>query len=109
MNINLTMGLFWVRPHIFLSIDGRTREYFGIELPKAVYRLGSTSIFSKRQPRDETFPENVSLSLAIDYQRAEIDANVKAKPTTTVNGALLAGRRLLGQPRSARSDTTFSS
>jgi len=33
-NINLTMGLFWVRPDRFLSLDGKMRDYLGIKLPK---------------------------------------------------------------------------
>jgi 5-methylcytosine-specific restriction protein B len=34
VNINLTMGLFWIRPDTFLSLDSRNREYLGIKLPK---------------------------------------------------------------------------
>jgi len=33
-NINLTMGLFWIRPNQFISLDGKMRDYLGIELPK---------------------------------------------------------------------------
>jgi 5-methylcytosine-specific restriction protein B len=33
-NINLTMGLFWCRPNSFISLDGKMRDYFQIELPK---------------------------------------------------------------------------
>lgn len=32
-NINLTMGLFWIRPNTFLSLDNLTRNFFGIKLP----------------------------------------------------------------------------
>lgn len=32
-NVNLTMGLFWVRPHLFLSLDQTNREYLGVKLP----------------------------------------------------------------------------
>jgi 5-methylcytosine-specific restriction enzyme B len=31
--INLTMGLFWIRPEKFLSMDKTNREYLGIKLP----------------------------------------------------------------------------
>ena len=34
VNINLTMGLFWIRPHIFLGLDKVNRSYLGLELPK---------------------------------------------------------------------------
>lgn len=28
------MGLFWIRPNQFISLDGKMRDYLGIELPK---------------------------------------------------------------------------
>ncbi len=33
VNVNLTMGLFWIRPELFLSVDGVMRDYAGIKLP----------------------------------------------------------------------------
>jgi 5-methylcytosine-specific restriction protein B len=32
-NINLTMGLFWIRPHIFLNLDANMRGFLKIKLP----------------------------------------------------------------------------
>ena len=32
-NVNLSMGLFWIRPHIFLNLDQTNRAYLGIKLP----------------------------------------------------------------------------
>ena len=32
-NVNLTMGLFWIRPDTFLNLDQNNREYLGIRLP----------------------------------------------------------------------------
>ncbi len=32
-NVNLTMGLFWIRPEVFLSLDENNREYLGVRLP----------------------------------------------------------------------------
>ena len=32
-NINLTMGLFWIRPKIFINLDQRNRSYLKIPLP----------------------------------------------------------------------------
>ena len=32
-NVNLTMGLFWICPHIFLSLDNCNRSYLEIKLP----------------------------------------------------------------------------
>jgi 5-methylcytosine-specific restriction protein B len=33
-NVNLTMGLFWIRPETFLSLDAASRNYLGIRLPQ---------------------------------------------------------------------------
>ncbi|HJR80555.1 MAG TPA: AAA family ATPase [Anaerolineales bacterium] len=33
-NVNLTMGLFWIRPHTFLNLDSNNRKYLGIRLPE---------------------------------------------------------------------------
>src|SRR5215208_497313 len=33
-NVNLTMGLFWIRPDTFLSLDQTNRSYLGIRLPE---------------------------------------------------------------------------
>ncbi|MEK6698206.1 MAG: AAA family ATPase [Nitrospirota bacterium] len=32
-NLNLTMGLFWIRPDIFLNLDQTNRQYLKIKLP----------------------------------------------------------------------------
>jgi 5-methylcytosine-specific restriction enzyme B len=32
-NVNLTMGLFWIRPQTFLNLDQTNRAYLGIRLP----------------------------------------------------------------------------
>jgi 5-methylcytosine-specific restriction protein B len=32
-NVNLTMGLFWIRPKVFVSLDSTMREYLKIKLP----------------------------------------------------------------------------
>lgn len=33
VNVNLTMGLFWIRPSTFLSLDSVNRTYLGIDIP----------------------------------------------------------------------------
>lgn len=58
VNINLTMGLFWIRPVIFLSLDSCSRAYLGIIMPKD----GLTSQFYLSVLRDisakgKPFPE----------------------------------------------------
>ncbi|MDB4944545.1 MAG: mcrB [Labilithrix sp.] len=34
-NVNLTSGLFWIRPGTFVSLDGTLREHLGLKLPSA--------------------------------------------------------------------------
>ncbi len=34
-NVNLTMGLFWIRPNTFLSLDQTNRAYLGVRLPES--------------------------------------------------------------------------
>lgn len=33
-NINLTMGLFWIRPDVFLSLDSKNRNHLNIRMPQ---------------------------------------------------------------------------
>jgi 5-methylcytosine-specific restriction enzyme B len=61
-NVNLTMGLFWIRPETFLSLDQTNRTYLGVRLPQEglsarFYEETIRSLMSESQ----SFPE---LSLA---------------------------------------------
>ena len=61
-NVNLTMGLYWIRPYAFLNLDSTTRSYLGIRLPDGgltakFYAQTVASVFADEKP----FPE---LSLA---------------------------------------------
>jgi 5-methylcytosine-specific restriction protein B len=61
-NVNLTMGLFWIRPYTFLSLDQTNRSYLGIRLPEGgltgkFYAQTVSAILADEKP----FPE---LSLA---------------------------------------------
>lgn len=61
-NVNLTTGLFWIRPDTFLSLDQSTREFLGIRLPTG----GLTAKFYAEMVRlvreeEKPFPE-ISLS-----------------------------------------------
>jgi len=75
VNVNLTMGLFWVRPHQYLSLDGKNRSFLKIDLPKG----GLTAQFYIAYLRDaavksEPFP-NISLAAwkAADQQLKDAD------------------------------------
>jgi 5-methylcytosine-specific restriction protein B len=57
-NVNLTMGLFWIRPDTFLSLDQVNRAHLGIKLPSA----GLTAKFyvetvQKYRAGKKSFPE----------------------------------------------------
>jgi 5-methylcytosine-specific restriction protein B len=55
---NLTMGLFWIRPDVFLSTEKKNRKYF--ELPNNVSNTAQsyTAALAKiRQQHKESFPE----------------------------------------------------
>lgn len=58
VNINLTMGLFWIRPYTFLGVDRQNRAYLNIDLPKG----GLTAAFyagvvQKFAVGEHSFPE----------------------------------------------------
>jgi 5-methylcytosine-specific restriction protein B len=36
VNVNLTMGLFWIRPDTFLNLDATNRSYLGIDLTRGL-------------------------------------------------------------------------
>ena len=61
-NVNLTMGLFWIRPHTFLNLDQNIRAYLDIRLPEGglTAHFYAETIASLRAER-RSFPE---LSLA---------------------------------------------
>ncbi|HXQ33343.1 MAG TPA: hypothetical protein VN843_04910, partial [Anaerolineales bacterium] len=61
-NVNLTMGLYWIRPNTFLNLEQTNRSYLGIRLPEGgltakFYAQTIESILADEKP----FPE---LSLA---------------------------------------------
>jgi 5-methylcytosine-specific restriction enzyme B len=58
VNINLTMGLFWIAPHTFLSLDRNNRSYLGTELPKGgltarFYR----NVLQELSTKEQSFPD----------------------------------------------------
>jgi 5-methylcytosine-specific restriction protein B len=61
-NVNLTMGLFWIRPYTFLSLDSNTRKYLGIRLPDTGLNAGFyVETVKSLLANDESLPD---LSLA---------------------------------------------
>jgi 5-methylcytosine-specific restriction enzyme B len=77
-NINLTMGLFWIRPDTFLSLDSVNRSYFDVKMPKAglnaafyadflkTYRSADQSLYELslmawQQKQQEPAPDKVEI------------------------------------------------
>jgi len=70
-NINLTMGLFWIRPDTFINLDSSTREYLGIKLPPE----GLNSKFYKNLLRDLTAKGKPFYELSVEaYELGDEDA-----------------------------------
>ncbi len=83
-NVNLTMGLFWIRPDTFLNLDQNNREYLSIRLPAD----GLTAKF---------YAEMVRLMREEEKPFPEISLAVTGSPVPSLGWSqLLAGRRLLG-------------
>jgi 5-methylcytosine-specific restriction protein B len=77
-NVNLTMGLFWIRPDTFLSLDQSNREYVGIRLPTG----GLTAKFYAEMMRlmreeERPFPEISLAAWGADNERMRMIAESK--------------------------------
>src|SRR5215207_2685508 len=77
-NVNLTMGLFWIRPDTFLSLDQSNREYLGIRLPTS----GLTAKFYAEMVRltreeEKPFPEIALAAWGAENERARMIAESK--------------------------------
>lgn len=78
-NINLTMGLFWIRPHTFLNLDGTNRAFLEIKLPKGglsaafyVETIGQVRALGK------SFPEISLQAWGVGSEKAKAIAEAKA-------------------------------
>ncbi len=70
-NLNLTMGLFWIRPDVFLNLDQTNRQYLKLKLPTsglsaAYYRDTIRSVLVK----EKSLPE-LSLKAWIAVKKSE--------------------------------------
>lgn len=74
VNVNLTMGLFWVQPKRFLSLDSVMRQHLGIELPAG----GLTFEFYRNTTR-RVLAEHPEGFPALSY-RAWLDVNEPPPP-----------------------------
>jgi 5-methylcytosine-specific restriction protein B len=58
VDINLTMGLFWIRPFTFLSFDSNNRKFLNIKLPREglSFEFYRTTLERIKAERKEDFP-----------------------------------------------------
>ena len=75
-NVNLTMGLFWIRPNTFLSLDQNNREYLGIKLPAEGLNAKFYADMVKKF-KGQSFPEISLQAWGIGSERAKIIADSK--------------------------------
>uniref|UniRef100_A0A540VA47 AAA family ATPase n=2 Tax=Litorilinea aerophila TaxID=1204385 RepID=A0A540VA47_9CHLR len=61
VNLNLTMGLFWIRPYTFLSLDSVNCQFLGIKLPSKLSARYYRELLEEVSKQGRSFPE---LSLA---------------------------------------------
>ncbi|MXP66122.1 AAA family ATPase [Roseomonas sp. M0104] len=97
VNVNLTMGLFWIRPRVFLNLDSTNRAYLGEDLPRGGLSFeGYREILARAAVRFPSFPD---LSLAA-WRRATEEggtppaaepARPSAEPTYWMVGAFWDG------------------
>jgi 5-methylcytosine-specific restriction protein B len=78
INVNLTMGLFWIRPDTFLNLDQYNRSYLEIKLP--VGGLSSKfylNTIKQVQARGQSFAEISLLSWGVGSENAKKIADAK--------------------------------
>ena len=82
-NVNLTMGLFWLRPNTFLSLDQNNREHLEIKLPAEGLNAKFYADVVKKF-KGQSFPEISLQAWGIGSERAKIIADSK-EPYRTVD------------------------
>lgn len=75
-NVNLTMGLFWIRPNTFLSLDQNNREHLEIKLPAEGLNAKFYADVVKKF-KGQSFPEISLQAWGIGSERAKIIADSK--------------------------------
>jgi 5-methylcytosine-specific restriction enzyme B len=69
-NVNLTMGLFWIRPDTFLSLDQTNRAHLGIRLPEVgLHSKFYTSMIQSIRDEGKPFPEISLAAWGAENQR----------------------------------------
>jgi len=77
-NINLTMGLFWIRPDTFLSLDQNNRALLGIKLPSSGLNAKFyAEIVKQFQTPDKSFAEISLQAWGIGSEKAKAIADAR--------------------------------
>lgn len=77
-NVNLTMGLFWISPHTFLSLDQNNRAHLDIKLPRGGLNAKFyVQTVKKFQNTGRSFPEISLQAWGIGSEQAKAIADAK--------------------------------
>jgi 5-methylcytosine-specific restriction protein B len=77
-NVNLTMGLFWIRPNTFLSLDQNNRAHLDIKLPRGGLNAKFyVQTVKKFQNTGRSFPEISLQAWGIGSEQAKAIADAK--------------------------------
>lgn len=91
VNVNLTMGLFWIRPEVFLNVDSVMREYADLKLPPGGLTFASyVEILRSVKARfGENFPLISRQAWLASTPAANPQAPIgQAKPSTSIDRSI---------------------
>lgn len=57
IKVNLTMGLFWIRPTMFVSLDSTLRSFLHLALPELTFEAYRDIVAAVKQAHPEPLPE----------------------------------------------------
>jgi 5-methylcytosine-specific restriction protein B len=78
INVNLTMGLFWIRPDTFLNLDQYNRNYLEIKLPSGGLNAKFyVNTIKQVQTRGQSFAEISLLSWGVGSENAKKIADAR--------------------------------
>lgn len=101
VNLNLTMGLFWIRPRVFLNLDGTMRAYLKVKIPSGGLSWTNYSAIMQRVRKEHEKPVHVLSLEAFNFKepsptKTEVTSQpggggVNSQPGYGVDDALAAG------------------
>ncbi|MBK9926625.1 MAG: AAA family ATPase [Anaerolineales bacterium] len=78
VNVNLTMGLFWIRPHTFLSLDQTNRFFLDLKLPAGGLNADFyTETVNRIRASKKSFPEISWEAFGVGSEHAKAIADAK--------------------------------